>query len=72
MNTDQIRITIAGHTNVGKTTLIRTLMKTSVGEVRDSANVTKKGEAHFYKGLQATFVDTPGFRFADICNLYLE
>lgn len=72
MSIEKIRITIAGHTNTGKTTLIRTLMKSSVGEVGDSPNVTKKGEAYFYDSLQATFVDTPGFRFAGICNMYLD
>ncbi len=68
----KISIVIAGHTNIGKTTLIRTFMKTSVGEVGDCANVTKKGESYQYDGLQAHFIDTPGFRYAAIYNMYLD
>ncbi|MBE9183180.1 50S ribosome-binding GTPase [Microcoleus sp. LEGE 07076] len=44
-----ISIAVVGHTNTGKTTLIRTLMKTSIGEVGDSANVTKKVNLTFLK-----------------------
>lgn len=69
---EKIKIVITGHTNTGKTSLIRTLMKSPVGEVGDKANVTKKGETYFYQGLQANFVDTPGFRFASIYNMYLD
>lgn len=67
-----IRIAVAGHVNTGKTTLIRTLMKTSVGEVGDSANVTKKGQSYLFEGLQATFIDTPGFQYASELMLYLD
>jgi len=69
---EKISIVVAGHTNTGKTTLIRTLMKSSVGEVGDRANVTQKGHSYHYEGLQANFVDTPGFRYASVYNMYLE
>ncbi|MDZ8053976.1 MAG: GTPase [Aulosira sp. ZfuVER01] len=68
----KISIAIAGHTNTGKTTLIRTLMKSTIGEVSDSPNVTKVGTAYYYDGLQAYFIDTPGFRYAQIYNMYRE
>ncbi|MBE9143788.1 GTPase [Planktothrix mougeotii] len=45
---ERVRIAVAGHTNTGKTTLIRTLMRTVVGEVRDSSNVTQEGQAYDY------------------------
>ncbi|MFB2970763.1 GTPase [Aerosakkonema sp. BLCC-F183] len=67
-----IKIAVAGHANFGKTTLIRTLMRMDVGEVRNSPNVTIEGEFYYYKGLQATFIDTPGFQHADLVSLYLE
>mgnify|MGYP001810762938 CR=1 FL=1 len=35
-----IHIAIAGHANVGKTTLIRTFTRQPIGEVGDLANVT--------------------------------
>jgi predicted GTPase len=68
----KIKIAVAGHTNVGKTTLIRTLMKTSVGKVSDSPNVTKRGETHYFDGLQADFIDTPGFQCAMAIAMYFE
>ncbi|HEY9865785.1 MAG TPA: DUF3482 domain-containing protein [Candidatus Obscuribacterales bacterium] len=69
---DRVRIAVAGHTNTGKTTLIRTLMRTVVGEVGDSPNVTQEGQAYSYSGLQATFVDTPGFQHGLTVTLYLD
>ena len=64
-----VRIVVAGHTNVGKTTLIRTLIKAAIGVVADRANVTQVSEEHRYEeleynGMQAIFVDTPGFQVA--------
>lgn len=62
-------ISIGGHTNTGKTTLVRCLLKRDVGLVKDESDVTVKSE--YYKGLQATFVDTPGLRHADaILDIY--
>lgn len=59
-----VRIVVAGQTNAGKTTLIGTLLKAKVGKTEDNANTTR-GIAEFdyqsYSGLQAVFVDTPGF-----------
>ena len=46
MEPQKINIAIAGHTNAGKTTLIRTLMKASVGEVGDSTNPTKEQQEY--------------------------
>lgn len=67
-----INIAIAGHTNTGKTTLIRTFMHFPAGEVADSPNVTKRGTAYYYDGLHATFIDTPGFQHASAVSLYLD
>ncbi|WP_341738244.1 GTPase domain-containing protein [Microcoleus sp. CAWBG640] len=72
VRSQNISIAVVGHTNTGKTTLIRTLMKTSIGEVGDSANVTKKGQSYFFEGLQATFIDTPGFQYASNVMMYLD
>lgn len=72
VRSQNISIAVVGHTNTGKTTLIRTLMKTSIGEVGDSANVTKKGQSYFFEGLQATFIDTPGFQYASNLMMYLD
>ena len=69
---EQIYIAVAGHTNTGKTTLIRTLMRSPVGEVGDRANVTQRSQVYLYESLLAYFVDTPGFRFAGVYNLYLD
>jgi GTP-binding protein EngB required for normal cell division len=72
VRSQNISIAVVGHTNTGKTTLIRTLMKSSIGEVGDSANVTKKGGSYFFEGLQATFIDTPGFQYASNLMMYLD
>ncbi|MGL4500084.1 MAG: GTPase, partial [Planktothrix sp.] len=68
----KINIAVAGHTNTGKTTLIRTLMKKSVGDVGDVPNLTKEGEKYYCKGLQANFIDTPGFQFASVLMMYFD
>lgn len=72
MTSQKISIAIAGHTNTGKTTLIRTLMKSTIGEVSDEKNVTKESTAYYYEGLQANFIDTPGFRYAQTYNMYRQ
>lgn len=64
---DTVRIAVAGHANTGKTTLIRTLLKSPVGKVEDRANVTQVASDHKFRefeGLQAVFIDTPGFQSA--------
>ena len=40
-----ISLSLISHTNAGKTTLARTLLSESVGEVRDSAHVTVQATA---------------------------
>jgi GTPase SAR1 family protein len=72
MSLQKINIAIAGHTNVGKTTLIRTLMKASVGEVRDAPNVSPREQAYYFDGIQANFIDTPGFQNATAMGMYLD
>lgn len=48
-----IDLSVAAHTNVGKTTLVRTLVKRDIGEVADRPHVTDVAERH-------TLIDTPG------------
>ena len=40
-----ISLSLVSHTNVGKTTLARTLLARDVGEVRDEAHVTQEAES---------------------------
>jgi hypothetical protein len=47
-----VNLSLVSHTNVGKTTLARTLLRRDVGEVRDRAHVTELSEGH-------TLIDTP-------------
>jgi hypothetical protein len=60
-----VRLSLVSHTNVGKTTLARTLLKRDVGEVRDAAHVTETAEAYTLIETEAGDVlelwDTPGF-----------
>ena len=42
----QITLGLVSHTNAGKTTLARTLLRRDVGEVRDEAHVTDTSEVH--------------------------
>ena len=42
----RISVSLLAHTNVGKTTLARTLLGADVGEVRDAAHVTEFAEGH--------------------------
>lgn len=67
-----INIAVAGHVSSGKTTLIRTFTRQPIGDVDDLANVTKKGQIYFYEGLQANFIDTPGFQYPSIALDYLD
>ena len=48
-----VDLSVAAHTNVGKTTLVRTLLKRDIGEVADRAHVTEAAERHL-------LLDTPG------------
>jgi len=59
-----VNLSLVSHTNVGKTTLVRTLLNQDVGEVRDAAHVTDVATG--YVLLQAgsdtlMLWDTPGF-----------
>jgi hypothetical protein len=59
-----LTLSLISHTNVGKTTLVRTLLRRDVGEVRDQPHVTDENEqfvlAETAEG-RAVLWDTPGF-----------
>ena len=62
--THTIVLSLISHTNVGKTTLTRTLLRRDVGEVRDEAHVTVDSERFVMlgDGEEALILwDTPGF-----------
>ena len=60
-----VSISLVSHTNVGKTTLARTLLARDIGEVRDEAHVTEAAEAQLLiespQGDRLLLWDTPGF-----------
>ena len=60
-----ISLSLVSHTNVGKTTLARTLLSQSVGEVRDEPHVTDTADrfelAETPQGDLLLLWDTPGF-----------
>ena len=60
-----VTLSLVSHTNVGKTTLARTLLRRDVGEVRDEAHVTETAEGHVLietpDGAVLRLWDTPGF-----------
>ena len=63
-----IALSLISHTNVGKTTLARTLLGRDIGEVRDAEHVTHTAERHvLVQALQGDTLerlelwDTPGF-----------
>jgi len=59
-----IALSLIAHTNVGKTTLARTLLQRDVGEVRDEPHVTELNEDHLLvrspSGDELRLWDTPG------------
>ncbi|MBL8224428.1 MAG: GTPase domain-containing protein [Chromatiales bacterium] len=61
----RITLSLVSHTNVGKTTLARTLLGQDVGEVRDAPHVTEFAEPHRVLATEAGdelwLWDTPGF-----------
>lgn len=65
--TDPLRIhlSLVSHTNIGKTTLARTLLMRDVGEVADRAHVTETADdyvlARAADGSELILWDTPGF-----------
>lgn len=60
----QITACLISHTNAGKTSLIRTLLRRDVGEVRDEPHVTLQVEAHVWltdtEGDSLVLLDSPG------------
>lgn len=63
--TRQLVLSLISHTNVGKTTLARTLLRRDVGEVLDQAHVTDATD-HFVlhtneRGERVVLTDNPGF-----------
>jgi 50S ribosome-binding GTPase/Domain of unknown function (DUF3482) len=64
-NPHTIALSLVSHTNVGKTTLARTLLARDIGEVRDEAHVTEAAHPELLidtpEGDQLMLWDTPGF-----------
>ena len=59
-----LNVALAAHTNVGKTSLARTLLRRDVGEVRDAEHVTRVRAGYFLihtEGERLRLWDTPGF-----------
>jgi len=60
-----LSLALLSHTNVGKTTLARTLLRRDVGQVLDEAHVTREATAHTLietaGGDRLLLWDTPGF-----------
>ncbi len=65
MNGATISLSLVSHTNVGKTTLARTLLARDIGEIRDEAHVTETAESQVLietaQGDRLLLWDTPGF-----------
>jgi hypothetical protein len=61
----RVDLSLISHTNIGKTTLARTLLARDIGEVRDAAHVTDLAEPHTMmesaEGDVLRLWDTPGF-----------
>jgi hypothetical protein len=59
-----VTLSLISHTNVGKTTVARTLLRREIGEVRDQPHVTTIAEAHVLietDDARLLLWDTPGF-----------
>lgn len=61
LDKDSVKIAMAGQPNVGKTTLMRNIFKSEIGNVGDSSNVTTKSYFEENEELGITFIDCPGF-----------
>jgi GTPase Era involved in 16S rRNA processing len=61
----RIHLSLVSHTNIGKTTLARTLLSRDVGEVADRAHVTLEASSYVLarnsEGCELLLWDTPGF-----------
>lgn len=55
---DRLTWVLVSHTNVGKTTLARTLLRRDIGEVFDRAHVTEEAESHLLVAAEAGTGDT--------------
>lgn len=68
----QIEWCLLSHTNIGKTSLTRTLLADDVGEIQDAAHVTSQSQRYLLQGDahgdQLWLWDTPGF--GDSVRLY--
>ncbi|WP_226858121.1 DUF3482 domain-containing protein [Diaphorobacter aerolatus] len=68
----QIQWCLLSHTNIGKTSLTRTLLADDVGEIQDAAHVTSQSQRYLLQsdaqGDQLWLWDTPGF--GDSVRLY--
>jgi hypothetical protein len=64
-NPATVTLSLVSHTNVGKTTLMRTLIRRDVGAIADRAHVTASAQAHVLidspEGDVLRLWDTPGF-----------
>ena len=69
---DTLALTLVSHTNIGKTTLTRTLLADDVGEIQDAPHVTSQSQRYLLQtdaeGDQLWLWDTPGF--GDSVRLY--
>ncbi len=65
MSASSVTLSLISHTNVGKTTLARTLLRKDIGEVFDQPHVTDQCEEHVLMqtgdGIELRLWDTPGF-----------
>ena len=65
MSANVIHVALLSHTNAGKTTLARTLLRQDIGAVMDRAHVTEVAEPHVLlrteQGDEFVLWDTPGF-----------
>ncbi|HET7204420.1 MAG TPA: GTPase, partial [Steroidobacteraceae bacterium] len=65
MSDQAIHVALLSHTNAGKTTLARTLLRRDIGAVMDRAHVTETAESHVLlrteTGDEFVLWDTPGF-----------
>ena len=65
MSSTDIALSLVSHTNAGKTTLARTLLREDLGEVRDAPHVTEFAEVRTMvatpEGERLLLWDTPGF-----------
>jgi GTP-binding protein EngB required for normal cell division len=61
LESDKVKIAMAGQPNVGKTTLIRNIFKNEIGVIGDASNVTVSSYLKEHDDLGIAFIDCPGF-----------